>query len=87
MAQLDDSGVVVNVIVVNDDWSAEGFVEYTDDNPAYIGGTYANGRFIAPKPSDDATLDESTGMWIMPANFIDSNSIIADSIGGDSLGA
>lgn len=76
MAQVDANGIVVNIIVANDDWNVEGFVEYTDDNPAYIGGIYANGRFIAPRPSDDATLDEATCQWIVPA--------IALSLGADS---
>lgn len=81
MAQVDANGIVVNIIVASDDWNVEGFVEYTDDNPAYIGGTYANGRFIAPKPSDDATLDEATGAWIVPdvAFLMPADSIAADS--------
>jgi len=80
MAQLDDSGVVVNVIVAGDDWNVEGFVEYTDNNPAYIGGTYANGKFIPPKPTPDAVLDEETCQWILPVDSTVANSIGADSI-------
>lgn len=76
MAQVDISGTVVNVIVANEDWNVEGFVEYTDDNPAYIGGTYANGKFIPPKPTPDAVLDEATCQWIVP---------VVDSIGDDSV--
>jgi hypothetical protein len=79
MAQLDANGIVTNIIVAGDDWDVEGFVEYTDDNPAYIGGTYTNGRFIPPKPSDDAVLDEETGQWIAPA--VESG----DSLGADSV--
>ena len=79
MAQVDANGIVVNIIVAGDDWNVENFIEYTDDNPAYIGGTYANGKFIPPKPTPDAVLDEATCQWIVP------DSIGADSVGADSL--
>jgi hypothetical protein len=87
MAQVDANGIVVNIIVANDDWNVDGFVEYTDNNPAYIGGSYANGRFIPPRPGNDAVLDEETGMWIMFVNSINTDYAIANQIGGDSLGA
>lgn len=74
MAQVDDNGIVVNIIVAGDDWNVEGFVEYTDDNPAYIGGTYTNGKFIVP----------GTGVNEYP---IAETILSADSISGDSLGA
>ncbi len=74
MAQVDANGIVVNIIVANDDWNVEGFVEYTDDNPAYIGGIYSDGRFIIP----DIDFNE---------NLIIETMLSADSIGGDSLGA
>lgn len=47
-------------------------------NFAGIGYTYdaARDAFIPPKPSDDATLDETTCQWIVPA--------IALSLGADS---
>lgn len=80
MAQVDISGTVVNVIVAGDDWNVQGFVEYTDNNPAYIGGTYANGKFIPPKPTPDAVLDEETCQWIVPADFINADSVAADSV-------
>lgn len=83
MAQIDANGIVINIIVAGDDWNVEGFVEYTDNNPAYIGGSYANGRFIPPKPTDDAVLDEVTGTWIVPAIEL---SLGADSSeSGDSI--
>lgn len=78
MAQIDANGIVINIIVANDDWNVEGFVEYTDDKPAYIGGTYTNGKFIPPKPTPDAVLDEATCQWIAP---------VVDSVGADSIGA
>ena len=47
-------------------------------NYAGLGYTYdaARDAFIPPKPSDDATLDEATCQWIVPA---------VDSIGADSV--
>ena len=83
MAQVDANGIVVNIIVASDDWNVEGFVEYTDNNPAYIGGTYTNGKFIPPKPTPDAVLDEATCQWIVPAIEL---SLGADSSeSGDSI--
>ena len=43
------------------------FVEYTDINPAVIGGTYdeENNAFIAPKPFDSWILDENYN-WSAP---------------------
>jgi hypothetical protein len=79
MAQVDANGIVINIIVANDDFNVWGFVEYTDNNPAYIGGTYVNGKFIPPKPTPDATLDEETCQWIVPV--VDA----ADSVGADSV--
>lgn len=75
MAQVDANGIVVNIIVANDDWNVEGFVEYTDDNPAYIGGIYSDGRFIIPGFDQNNYLS------------VEVVSMSADSIGGDSLGA
>lgn len=74
MAQVDANGIVVNIIVTGDDWNVEGFVEYTDNNPAYIGGTYTNGKFIVP----------GTDINEYP---IAETMLSADSIGADSLGA
>lgn len=40
-------------------------------NYAGLGYTYdaARDAFIPPKPSDDATLDEATCQWIVPASL------------------
>ncbi len=74
MAQVDANGIVINIIVASDDWNVEGFVEYTDDNPAYIGGTYANGMFnLTNQNVDEINITDDV--------------FSADSIGGDSLGA
>jgi hypothetical protein len=49
-------------------------------NYAGIGYRYDPQRdaFIPPKPSDDATLDEETCLWIVPGSSISG----ADSMGG-----
>lgn len=55
-------------------------------NYAGIGYTYdaARDAFIPPKPSDDATLDEATCQWIVPAVEI---VLPTDVIAADSLPA
>jgi len=85
MAQVDANGIVINVIVAGDDWNVQGFIEYTDEKPAGIGYTYdaARDAFIPPKPSDDATLDEATCQWIVPA--IELNLGADSSESGDSI--
>lgn len=72
MAQVDANGMVLNIIVASEDWNVEGFVEYTDDNPAYIGGSYLNGRFTPPPASQNVALEGII-------------SVGADSIGADSI--
>jgi hypothetical protein len=49
-AQIDEFGKVTNIAVFTEDTLDENWIVYTDDNPAYIGGEYKNGVFIAPKP-------------------------------------
>ena len=68
MAQIDANGIVVNIIVAGDDWNVEGFVEYNDANPAFIGGTYDPDRdaFIPPKPYPSWVLNEDTCLWDAP---------------------
>jgi hypothetical protein len=46
-----EKNIVVNCILADDQATANLFgqtVEYTDANPAYIGGTYDGTKFIAP---------------------------------------
>ena len=51
-------------------------------NYAGLGYTYdaARDAFIPPKPTPDATLDEETCQWIVPADFINADSVAADSV-------
>lgn len=67
-AQLDESNVVTNIVAADADWIAlqDGvWVEYTEENPAYIGGTHdSTNGFIPPKPDGDWIWDQSTMNWI-----------------------
>lgn len=55
-AQLDEENIVLNIVDADNDWIAlqpGTWIEYTNANPAYIGGTYdeTDDVFIAPQPS------------------------------------
>jgi hypothetical protein len=63
-ALLNNANVVLNIIVANNDWDSTGYVEYTNSNPAYIGGDYVNGYFYAPQPYSSWTRDK--GNWNPP---------------------
>jgi hypothetical protein len=63
-AELDPQKKVINVIVARDDFEKPGFVEYTDSNPAFIGGDYFEGMFYEPQPFESWT--RSNGRWIPP---------------------
>lgn len=56
---------VVNIIVCHDDEpETDTCIEYTDANPAYIGGDYVDGYFYPPQPF--ASWTRSEGVWIAP---------------------
>jgi hypothetical protein len=60
-----NGSIVVNVIVAADDWTpTEGVIEYTPENPAYIGGDYVEGYFYPPQPFPSWT--RSQGTWQPP---------------------
>ena len=66
-------------------WKQTSYNRTFRKNSATIGGTYDPVRdaFIPPRPSDDATLDEVTCQWIVPAIEL---SLGADSSeSGDSI--
>ena len=55
-AQLDETNVVVNIVVADSEWIAlqsGTWIEYTDEKPAYIGATYdeTDDVFFPPQPS------------------------------------
>lgn len=57
-------GVVINILLADDDFTIENSVEYLDSNPAYIGGTYDGKYFYPPKPYPSWTADK--GKWNAP---------------------
>jgi len=71
-----ENDLVINIILDEDSESAEAAlgkkcVEYTEENPAYIGGLYTNGKFYAPSieivayPTDGAKYiwNEKDAKW------------------------
>jgi hypothetical protein len=50
VALLNESNIVLNIIVVKDDFNQQNYVEYSDDNPAFIGGDFYEGYFYPPQP-------------------------------------
>jgi hypothetical protein len=68
-AQVQD-GVVVNIIVADNDFisilpNSNEYIEYSEDNPAFIGGEYENGFFYPLKPFS-SWLKNGSGSWIAP---------------------
>jgi len=68
-AELEGS-VVVNIIVadesfVNSQENPERFVEYTEQNPAFIDGDYVGGYFYAPQPYPSWSRN-GAGLWVAP---------------------
>ena len=66
MAVIDDTGTVLNVILCSDDeLETSNLITYTDENPAYIGGTFDGVRFYTPQPYPSWTLD-ANAQWQAP---------------------
>ena len=56
-------GVVTNIVIADEDWVAlqtDTLVEYTEEEPAYIGGKYEAGTFFRPG-ADEAITDGEPG--------------------------
>lgn len=71
VAVLEDN-IVVNIIVCSDDYVlSDNEVEYSESNPAHMGGEYDNGVFypIQPFPS----WVKSNGEWVPPIPFPEIN--------------
>lgn len=65
-AVLNENNIVINTIVTSDDFIAEeNFIEYSESNPAYIGGDYFEGNFYAPKPFLSWSRG-GNGQWVAP---------------------
>lgn len=61
------NGIVSNIVVADAEWAnaqTDTVVEYTDTNPAYIGGDYVDGFFYSPQPF--ASWTRSSGVWVAP---------------------
>jgi hypothetical protein len=67
-----EDGIVVNVVIADDEWVAEQtteLVEYSDENPAFIGGDYVDGLFYRPQPYPSWVRFE--GIWTPPVPMPD----------------
>lgn len=58
------NGKVKNIIIANDDFIGENYIEYSDENPAMIGGGYEDGFFYEPQPYPSWTRTGS--FWNAP---------------------
>ncbi len=62
-----ENNIVVNIVVADEEWAdaqTATLVEYTETNPAFIGGDYVGGFFYSPKPFVSWTRD--SGAWVAP---------------------
>ena len=66
-AQLNENNIVLNTSVGRDGWQSEGWVEFTVENPAYIGGDYLGGYFYAPQPYPSWSRNQ--GNWEAPVPY------------------
>lgn len=66
-ALLDENNKVVNVSVADENWDSTGWIEYTNNNPAFIGGDYFDGYFYHPKPYP--SWIRSNGTWNPPVDM------------------
>lgn len=72
-AQIDEANMVINIVVGDSEWIAlqpGTWVEYTDENYAYIGGAYNQDTdiFIAPQPFPSWVLDSNYD-WKAPVEY------------------
>lgn len=68
MAVLDESNVVVNVIICEDHEPEHEFlIAYGDSNPAFIGGDYVGGYFYPPQPFP--SWQRNAGAWVCPVAY------------------
>ena len=66
-ALINENNTVTNISIASEDWDSSGWIEYTNDNAAFIGGDYFEGYFYNVKPYPSWTrLD---GSWIPPVPF------------------
>lgn len=63
-AQINEQNEVINIALFPDDSINEGWIQYNDANPAYIGGDYVDGFFYPPQPF--ASWIRNEGKWVAP---------------------
>ena len=64
------NGIVSNIVVADSEWAdaqTDTVVEYTDTNPAYLGGDYVGGFFYSPQPF--ASWTRNSGVWVAPVTM------------------
>jgi hypothetical protein len=65
IAILDDNGLVLNIIISNDDEvETVNKVAYSDSTAVYIGGHYIDGIFYSPSPFP--SWIRGNGEWLPP---------------------
>jgi hypothetical protein len=68
MAEIDENGFVVNILVcANNEQETATRVNYSQDNPAYIGGTFDGGFFYPPQSYKSWLKDK--GSWVAPVPY------------------
>ena len=63
-ALLDENNLVINISIADNSWDSNGWIEYTDNNPASIGGDYVDGYFYSIQPYPSWTRNQ--GDWLPP---------------------
>jgi hypothetical protein len=66
-AKLDSNGVVLNISIADDSWDSLGWVEYTETNPAIIGGDFVDHYFYSPQPYPSWIRNK--GIWNAPTEL------------------
>ena len=49
-ALLNENNIVINICIADSNWDSTGWIEYTNNNPAYIDGDYIDGYFYSSQP-------------------------------------
>jgi hypothetical protein len=63
-ALIDSQNTIINISQADDDWSADGWIEYDETNPAFVGGDFVDGFFYPPQPFASWSRDQ--GKWRAP---------------------
>ena len=63
-ALLNENNIVINISIANSSWDSTGWCEYTNNNPASIGGDYVDGYFYPAQPY--LSWIRNNGQWQAP---------------------